>query len=67
MAEALHGARHVWDCRWSTVDHWFHANEHQEVEGLWVCVRRPDVRRAVTDEECANCRFWEPAWTRGPV
>jgi hypothetical protein len=50
----------IWDCRWSRPGHRFTglAGDEQP-EAIWVCVRKPGERRAVTDEECASCEFWE--------
>lgn len=49
-----------WDCRWARLGYRLPGlPEAQQLEGLWVCVRREGVRRTVTDKECAECGFWE--------
>lgn len=51
----------VWDCRWSRPGHHLTGvSEAMQPEPTWVCVRDGD-RRAVCNEECAQCSRWEPA------
>ena len=49
-----------WDCRWSRPGYRLTnlRDEHQP-ESPWVCVRGERGRRPVTEQECANCEFWE--------
>lgn len=49
-----------WDCRFSRPGYRL-TNVHaaQQPESPWVCVRVDGVRRPVTEQECANCKFWE--------
>lgn len=55
----------TWDCQWNRLGYRLtQVAEADQPEGLWVCVRHPDVRRSVADEDCADCEFWEPAGTR---
>jgi hypothetical protein len=49
----------MWDCRWSRPGYRVTGVlDHLQPETLWVCTRRGD-RRAVTEEECENCPYWE--------
>ena len=48
-------------CRWSRQAAPPPGTHLEPAETLWVCVRptATTVRRAVTEEECANCLRWE--------
>lgn len=65
MAEQGNAVRATWNCKWSQPGaRLSRAPEHQQLGDLWVCVRMTGVRRAVSDDECARCPFWEPNYTR---
>lgn len=60
MAQSIANAQHVWNCRWSKLGYRLsRTNERDQPEGPWMCVRQPETRRPVTEEECAQCKFWE--------
>ena len=49
----------VWDCHWSRPGHRLTGVEDAlQPESRWVCVR-DGHRRAVDEEECESCAYWE--------
>lgn len=51
----------IWDCRWSRFNHRpGGTRDLKPPDSLWVCVREPGIRRPVTEDECADCAYWEP-------
>jgi len=49
----------IWDCRWSRPGfRLFGASEQDQPETPWVCVRTGQ-RRAISEEECERCPYWE--------
>lgn len=62
MGESIKTIQTAWNCRWSRLGYRLDAVlEHEQPESLWVCVRPPNARRSVTEEECATCECWEAA------
>jgi hypothetical protein len=60
MATSIGTLQATWDCRWSRLSRRLHGvGGHEQPEALWVCVRPPEPRRCVTEEECEQCEFWE--------
>ena len=64
---AKNGVQFPWNCRWVRQVSQF-VGMPEQPGGLWVCVRprrgRLTVECApphVTEKECAECQFWEPA------
>ena len=59
MATNIATLQTIWDCHWSRLGRRvLGADEPQQLETLWVCVRRGQ-RRCVTEQECEECGFWE--------
>lgn len=64
---AMKDLQHPWNCRWARLaSQVVGLSELEPPDGLWVCVRprrgRLTVNCApphVTEEECAECSFWE--------
>ena len=49
----------MWDCRWSRPGfRRVGVDDDLQREKPWVCVRTGD-RRGITEEECADCPYWE--------
>ena len=60
MAMRIATLQTIWDCRWSRQGRRLPGvDERRQPEPLWVCVRRPGIRRGVSEEECEECGFWE--------
>lgn len=60
MAEPIESLHSAWNCRWSHLGYRLaRVPEHEQPDSLWVCVRPPNPRRSVTEDECAKCEFWE--------
>ena len=60
MAQRSDNAQKIWDCRWSYLG--YRASrvaDDERAEPLWRCIRNGNVPRAVTEEECTTCKFWE--------
>lgn len=51
----------VWDCKWSYLGYRAstRVGDEQGTEPLWLCNRRGNVARVVSERECATCPFWE--------
>ncbi|MBI4265468.1 MAG: hypothetical protein HY657_13940 [Acidobacteria bacterium] len=61
MLQTPGNGRHVWNCRWSRPGaQFFEMREREEPDNLWLCVRRFDGPRSVTEDACAACEHWEP-------
>jgi hypothetical protein len=49
----------IWDCRWSQPGYRLRGfPETRQPESRWVCVREGS-RRAVNENTCAQCPWWE--------
>ena len=62
MAQHIENSQTIWDCRWSYLGYRasrISNDQAVEVEPVWLCIRRGNTPRAVTEEGCATCRFWE--------
>jgi hypothetical protein len=47
----------MWDCRWSRPTTDLVGTPQQAAR--WVCVRRPYIRRAITETDCDTCSHWQ--------
>ena len=59
MTEAIDGRRSAWNCVWARSSIAGDRAALPQPPRVWVCERKPDERRLVTDDTCARCRFWE--------
>jgi hypothetical protein len=49
----------LWDCRWSRpASRLTNTRAESHPASVWMCIRAGG-RRAVTEQECERCEFWE--------
>jgi hypothetical protein len=63
MSAVILAALHtISDCRWSRSGCGVLGTPSDlHRERLWLCVRRPQAERVITEEECETCSRWQAA------